>query len=134
MATRTDKTGLKALLRQTPAQLDQGLGELAEAMAQDMKDSMGTSPDGREYLRPQGGVHIASQPGYPPNPDTESLKNSIEAVHVATGHYRIQDGVEHGWFLEVGTINMDWRPWMTPVFEKLGLPVMVSHVAEWLDA
>lgn len=119
VTVRVDVRELQRLARQIPAQIDRVAAGAAEAMLAEIVQSFNTSPDGAEYQR--GGVtHVASMPGHPPNIDTGTLSRGMRARRVGTAHYEIVDGVEYGIYLELGTENMEARPFVAPVFEDWG--------------
>lgn len=114
---RVDDKVLKEVIRNTPEQVDKFLRSLASEMVTEIKLSMGTSPDGREYPRGEK-THIASISPYPPNVDTDTLRGSIRWRPEGEARYIIEDGVEYGIYLEDGTERMGPRPFMRPVFEQ----------------
>lgn len=115
--TKTDTKKLRRLARKNPALLSAILREVASQIVGEIKLSMGTSPAGDEYRRGNV-VHVASQPGYPPNPDTGTLLGSITFHPVTELSYYVSDGTEYGVFLEIGTERMAARPFMRPVFDR----------------
>lgn len=108
---------LQRLVAQTPQRLDAILRGCAEQIVGDIKVSMGSSPPGRAYQRGRV-THIASRPGYPPNPDTGALRASMRWARLRKNLYAVHDGVEYGAYLELGTWRMAARPFITPVFEE----------------
>jgi HK97 gp10 family phage protein len=117
MTVRVNKRKLEQLIQTTPGRANQLLRGAATEIVGDIVLSFGTSPDGREYQR--GGVtHIASQPGYPPNVDTGTLRASMRWEQESPLRMVIHDGVLYGIFLEYGTEKMEARPFVTPVFEQ----------------
>lgn len=114
---RLDMSGIEKLLREEPGKVSRWLDGLAEGIVTDAKLSMGTSPPGATYQR--GGVsHTASAPGYPPNVDTGSLRNSLHWEATGEHERTISDGVEHGIMMEEGTENILPRPFMRPAFDQ----------------
>ena len=114
-----DKRKLQDLIRNQPALRDRLLDSAAESVVTDVKLSFGTSPDGRRHEVGQGVVHIASRAGYPPNVDTGALRASIRAVKKGNAVRWVQDGVEYGVWLELGTARMAARPFIAPAFRRL---------------
>lgn len=100
-----------------PDKADQALRAAAEDMTTEMKLSFGTGPAGETYTR-DGVSHVASAPGFPPNPDTNALMNSLRWMPAGRLRYEIRDGVQHGIYMELGTETIEARPFMTPVFER----------------
>ena len=112
-----DMSGLERILAQEPGRAEDWLNGFAEDMVTRIKLDMGTSPPGLAYPRGATGVHIASQPGYPPNVDIGSLIGSIWQEQTGRLEHTISDGVEHGIMLEDGTEAMLPRPFMRPAFD-----------------
>lgn len=122
---KVDQRKLQQLIATEPERVDKWLRGVAQQIVGDIKLSFGTSPDGREYER--GTVtHIASQPNYPPNVDTGTLRASIDSRPVASRKltYEIHDGVEYGYHLEMGTERMEARPFVAPVFNDWQRKIM----------
>lgn len=117
MKIRIDTAGFRRVLAQEPGRVATWLDGVAEQMITEMRLSMGTSPAGRRYERGRGRTHVASQPGYPPNVDTGTLRASLRWVRDGQFKRILTDGVEYGLALEDG-VGMKPRPWMRPVFDK----------------
>lgn len=114
---RLDTTLLDRLIRDVPEEADRWLRGVGNQIVDEIVLSFGDSPPGREYRR-KSVVHVASQPGYPPNVDTGALRASIRLVKIGRLHYQVQDGVEYGAYLEVGTESIGARPFVAPVFNE----------------
>lgn len=114
---RYDNRKLRRLIQRHPQRVQQFGDIVAEAIVGDIVQSFGTSPPGRRYER--GNVmHVASQPNYPPNVDTGTLRASIRWKRERRFQWRVSDGVEYGVELEYGLReNLAPRPFMTPVFD-----------------
>lgn len=111
-----DTRALDALIGKLDGAIDRWLGGVAESIVTDVKLSFGTSPDGRSTTR--GSItHVASQPGYPPNVDTGTLRASIRKEKRGPYEYWVMDGVEYGIWLEDGTPTIAPRPFMRPAFD-----------------
>lgn len=115
-----DFSGMRAHLAALPFKIDVLLDAAAESIVTDIKLEFDTGPDGLEYDRGSRGVHIASQPGYPPNIDTGALTNSMHWERSGIREREIMDGVEYGIYLEDGTEWIAPRPFMGPVFDEWG--------------
>lgn len=112
-----DTKGLQQLKRTEPEKVARWLDLKAEDIVTDIKLSFNTSPPGQTYTR--GGVsHTASQPGYPPNVDIGTLKDTIKWNRDGQFTRIIHDGVNYGILLEDGTESIAPRPFMRPVFDK----------------
>lgn len=116
-----DNSKLRQLIATSPALFDAYLRGVAEEMVSDIKLSLqDTSPgEVQERHNPQRYV-IASLPGDPPNVDRGFLIGSIRVVPDGAMRYLIQDGVEYGLGLELGTAEMAARPFVRPVFTHWG--------------
>lgn len=112
---RIDVSGITRVLREEPGRVADWLDSVAEEMVGDVKESFGTSPPGRTYQR-GAKTHVSSQPGYPPNVDTGTLRASIRWDRISPFTREIMDGVEYGIELEDGTERIQARPFMGPVF------------------
>lgn len=58
-----------------------------------------------------------SAPGEPPHLECGQLRNSI-SYEVGQTNALVGTNVAHGKFLELGTVNMEARPWLRPTGEK----------------
>lgn len=113
-----DDAVLARMIREHPRQADDWLRGVAQQMENEMKLSMTDSPaTGATYNRGEGRVHTASVAGNPPRPDMGALLGSINTQRVGHLHYEHRDGVEYGYYLEMGTERMGARPWVNPVYE-----------------
>lgn len=63
--------------------------------------------------------HQASAPGEGPAIDTGRLSQSITAVMIKPGHWRVGTNVEYALWLEFGTKWFAPRPFVRPAVEKL---------------
>lgn len=116
---RLDKRRLEQLIRQSPGDADDAVEAVAREGEAIVKGSFNTSPPGRSYRR-GGRVHVASQPGQPPNIDTGRLMNAIHVYRPRALARIISTGdVEYAPHLEFGTVKMAARPFMRPMAVKL---------------
>ena len=116
------------------------------ASRMDSKRATGMIKKGKKSVM---GYHRPSAPGFPPNIDTGVLKSSISHrvkvrgmsvngfVGSDTDKVKANAGagtdVEYGYYLEVGTKNMEKRPWLRPALrasEKEILTVLRGGVVE----
>lgn len=117
LTVRLDTSGMDRLLREEPQKVERFLDWMAESMVAEIVTSFGSGPGGMTYTR--GSVsHTASQPGYPPNVDTNALRASIRWEPTGRFERTIMDGVEYGIWLEDGTERIRPRPFMGPVFDE----------------
>lgn len=111
-----DTRKLDALIASNPDDLEQMLTGVAEEMVSDIKLGFNTGPAGREYRRGKK-LHVASVGGYPPNVDMGTLRASIRQRRAGKLVRHIEDGVDYGLHLELGTEAIAPRPFVRPVFE-----------------
>lgn len=111
-----DTRPIDELLAKHPQRKNQFMDAMAEASVSEMKDSFNTSPPGLAYDRGNGRVHIASQPGYPPNTDYGDLINSLRWERAGSDVREIH-GAEHGKWLE-DSAELD-RPFIDPAFREI---------------
>jgi len=121
---------LDLLINNTPDHLDQWVRAVGQEMLGDVKLSFNTSPAGETYVR-RSVSHVASQPGYPPNIDTGALRASLRVEKVGELSYRLQDGVQYGYWLEIGTPKMKKRPYIVPVVEKWRSDLIFKHAMKF---
>lgn len=124
-----DLSKLRRMIRDTPEKADRALAGIAEAILTDIKLSFDTSPPGRTYDRGTY-VHVASQPGQPPNIDTSTLTNSLRVEPIGRLHYRIVDGVEYGIKLEFGTSGIAPRPFVRPAFNTWKASTLADFIRQ----
>ena len=122
---------LKQMIRENPAKVDKALRAVALNTQANIALSFGTSPAGRSYTRGKR-VHVASQPGYPPNVDTGALRASLRVTRPQMLQRMIAVGVNYGERLEFGGGNIAKRPFMTPAFETLA-PNFADEIVRYLD-
>ncbi len=115
----TVNTSVMRQLRQAgPVKQEAFLRAAAFAILADIISSFNTSPPGREYQSETGVIHVASQPGYPPNIDTGTLANSMKVTPDGKLRYLIHDQTDYGLSLEYGRGRVLPRPFVVPVFDR----------------
>lgn len=125
---KVDTSGIDKALAKLPGQKGRFMDALAERTLTLMKLSFDTSPPGREYARGNNRIHVASQPGYPPNVDYGDLTNSLRWERRGSDTREIH-GAEHGLYLEDSSeLN---RPFIRPAMEEANKDV-VSLGKQWL--
>jgi hypothetical protein len=105
---------LQRIIANLPDALDGFIGEVANEMLGDVMLGFGSSPPGIEYKRGDS-VHVASSPGYPPNPDTGTLRGSMMVSRVQDNERILHDQTEYGVYQEFGTEAIEPRPFLGPV-------------------
>jgi len=116
---RLDVSAAARIIAQNGGNVDNWMTRVAEQMVEEVKLSMGTSPPGRTYM--YGNVeHVASIAGHPPTPVTGALQASIRWEKDSQREHTVYvgDGVSYGIYLELGTGNMEARPFIGPVFDN----------------
>jgi len=120
ISVRIDRARFDRILHGHPKAADDALGALALEGQRIVVTSFNTSPPGRSYRRGSI-VHVASQPGYPPNVDIGGLRAAIGVRRPGQLRRSIHTGnVEYAPYLEFGTTRMAARPFMRPMAAKLG--------------
>ncbi|BDP42923.1 hypothetical protein DAETH_28920 [Deinococcus aetherius] len=128
MDLKNTRAAAIAIAEQAVAQEAQRLrNEVVEQLSQEGKGR--TYEFEREFLKGDGttakvgqrrGVpHTASAPGDPPAVDTGRLRQSIVALKIAPGRWRVGTNVEYAFWLEFGTRRIAPRPFMRPAAEKV---------------
>lgn len=117
IAVRSDTRVWDQLIRDIPDQLERWLAKVADQIKNDLVVIMNSGPAGRTYIRSGGRVHVASQPGYPPNIDTGALAASFYVQQMGKFSFWIYDGERYGVMLELGTTRMAARPFVNPTFD-----------------
>lgn len=112
-----DTRGIDRMLQQEPQKVEHWLDGFVEEMVTNIKLSFGDSPPGIAYTR-GGTTHIASQPGYPPEVDTGTLRASIRWEKTGRAERTIFAGTEYAQYLEDGAedVGLLPRPFMGPEF------------------
>lgn len=113
-----DTSGIDRAKRDAHEAAAQWLNGFTEDVATTIQLSFDTSPPGLMYDRGQGRIHIASQPGFPPNIDMGNLINSIHQEQTGDLEHTVFDGTEYGIWVEDGTEAMAARPFMRPIFDE----------------
>jgi phage gpG-like protein len=105
---------LERIIADLPDKIDSFIEEVANEMLNDVVLSFGSSPPGIEYKRGDS-VHVASSAGYPPNPDTGTLKASMTVSRERANERIVHDQTEYGVYQEYGTEAIEARPFLGPV-------------------
>lgn len=90
----------------------------AQELRNAIDDELGKAGTGRRYKRGNI-IHQASAPGQGPAVDIGRLRQSITALKVEDGHWRVGTNVEYAPYLEFGTRKMAARPFMRPAVRKV---------------
>lgn len=115
IAVKIEFNNLPELIQQVPGEVDRAMRALAYHGEAHVKNSFGTAPPGRVYVRGNR-THVAASPNFPPNVDMGTLRASIHVEPLGRMHYRISDGVEYGQYLEFGSSRHNFRwPFMGPM-------------------
>ncbi len=117
MSVTVDVRVLNNLINRLGNHVDTFVMAVAEDVRNDIVLSFGTGARGRTYRRKRV-VHVASAPGAPPNVDTGALRASMHVRRMGSAHYRVQDGVPYGVFLELGSRRVAARPFVRPILTQ----------------
>ena len=104
----------------TKAQVIRGIAKATLAIEREAKISISKSA-GRS-TGPRGGTVwlTPSKPGDPPHIRTGLLKSSIGHDFQEGGLVgRVGTDLKYGKFLELGTVNMEARPYLRPAFDRI---------------
>ena len=116
--TFTRKGGFGKLGPKTMRLLDAAVKKTAFDIETDAKLSIMTGPKtGRTYKRGKG-EHQASAPGEPPATDYGNLVNGISTEHKKKLESWVVSAADYSLDLELGTENMEARPFMKPAVEQ----------------
>lgn len=96
---------------------DREVARRALAMQRDIQEELSKPGSGQRYRRGRR-EHIASSPGDAPAVDTGRLRQSISAVKVTDGHWRVGTNLEYALLLEFGTRKIAPRPFMRPALAR----------------
>lgn len=109
---------------------DDFLNAIGESFMTEATLLMGTSPPGREYKRGAERVHVASQPGYPPNVDTGNLQSSLS--YDVRGDVVEIHGAEYAIHLEFGRDEegATARPFIEPAVDNIDAQSIIAAIIE----
>ena len=77
-----------------------------------------------------GDYHVPSNPGQPPNNDTDTLRNGIKNRMVAPLEAQVTSEAPYAAALEFGTSRMEARPYMRPARDKQAPEIQRLFAAE----
>lgn len=110
------------------------LYSLGQDLENEVKDFISKPGTGRWYRKGKTVWYQASLPGFPPTIKWGELKGSISHVVVIEGEKTflyIGTTKDYGYWLEVGTKNMEARPWLEAILNKLAPGTKVYLSKEW---
>ena len=119
MTTRVDMTVLRAIIQQFPQKADDWIGGIATDIHGKIVEDLTETSSGAPYIRyrPRR-TGVASKVGDAPNVDIGTLRASMKVRRMGMHHWRVEDGVENGIWLEDGTETMGHRPFVGPAFDE----------------
>lgn len=104
------------------AALEQDVARRAQRMRNDIVETLSRPGQGRTYRTGNRTAphrtHQASAPGDPPAVNTGRLRQSITALKISPGHWRVGTNVEYAIVLEFGSRRMAPRPFMRPAADR----------------
>lgn len=107
---------------------------LGEDLVTEVKDFISALGTGRMYKKGKTVWYKASAPGFPPVVKTGELKGSVSHVVVIKGEATflyIGTTKDYGYWLQVGTVNIEARPWLDVILKKLAPSNKVYLLKEW---
>lgn len=114
-----DLRKLQQIRRASPHKIDAFGRSVATEITEDIRLSFGVSP---------------SAPGEPPGVDTNSLRGGMWWYPAGRNTWEVSDQVDYGLHLEFGTVHMQPRPFMVPVFLKWEREILTYAKAfNWID-
>ncbi|GBF05847.1 hypothetical protein DAERI_060107 [Deinococcus aerius] len=93
---------------------EQAVAQAAQRLRNEVVEELSRPGSGRTY-----GRHVASAPGDPPAVDTGRLRQSMTALQIKRGHWRVGTNVEYAIYLEFGTRRIAPRPFFRPAVARL---------------
>lgn len=104
------------------AVLEKEVARRAQRMRNDIVQELSKPGTGRIYATgyktAPHDTHQASAPGDPPAVDTGRLRQSIVALKIEPGRWRVGTNLEYALYLEFGTRRIAPRPFMRPAADK----------------
>ena len=123
-----DEDGLKRKMDNMESTLKSDVMDEMDRIALDMRNKMIKSMrdtlknTGRKYSR-GGKIHHPSFPFHPPAVDSGDLINSLSIKkNLNNTELELGSNLKHARWTEMGTENMQERPWMDPVYNDFKVP------------
>lgn len=110
------------------------LDELGEDVENAVKEFISQPGTGKMYRKGKTVWYQASAPGFPPTVKWGELKGSISyivIVEAGTVYLYIGTTKDYGYWLEVGTEDMEARPWLSVILKKLAPGTKIFLLKEW---
>lgn len=110
------------------------LYSLGQDLTNEVKEFISKPGTGKMYKKGKTVWYKASAPGFPPTIKWGELKGSVSHVVVLEGNKTflyIGTTKDYGFWLQVGTVNMEARPWLDVILKKLAPSTKVYLLKEW---
>lgn len=110
------------------------LYSLGQDLENEVKEFISKPGTGKMYKKGKTVWYRASAPGFPPTIKWGELKGSVSHVVIIEGqatYLYIGTTKDYGYWLEVGTEDMEARPWLSVILKKLVPSTKVYLLKEW---
>lgn len=110
------------------------LYSLGQSLENEVKEFISQPGTGRMYKKGKTVFYRASAPGFPPKIKWGELKGSVAHVVVIEGDKTflyIGTTKDYGYWLQVGTTNIEPRPWLDVILNKLAPSTKIYLSREW---
>lgn len=107
---------------------------LGEDTVSEIKEFLSQLGTGKVYKKSRTVWYIASAPGHPPVVKSGELKGHVSYAVVIEGqttYLYIGTPTDYGYWLEVGTVNMEARPWLEITLRRLWPDSKITLMKEW---
>jgi len=110
------------------------LYDLGQDLTDEVKEFISKPGTGKWYRKGKTVWYQASAPGFPPTIKWGELKGSVSHAVIIEGHTTylyIGTTKDYGYWLEVGTEDMEARPWLSVILKKLAPNAKIYVLKEW---
>ena len=124
----------ESVLKQLGEESYNRLNAIGEDTVSEIKEVISVPGTGKFYKKGKTVFYQSSAPGFPPTVKIGELKGSISHIVVIEGsttYLYIGTTKDYGYWLEVGTVNMEARPWLGVTLKRLFPDMKVSLLKEW---
>lgn len=107
---------------------------LGEDLVTKIKEFISQEGTGRMYKTGKTAWHQASSPGFPPVVWSGELKGTFGQVVVDKGkviYLYVGTPKDYGLWLEIGTVKMKARPWLSVILVTLSPEILSFLIKEW---
>lgn len=124
----------ESVLKQLGDEAYNRLNAIGEDTVSEIKEVISELGTGKMYKKGKTVWYQASAPGFPPTVKIGELKGHVSHIVVIEGetiYLYIGTTKDYGYWLEVGTVNMEARPWLAVTLKRLFPDIKVSLFKEW---